>query len=597
MPEAGPASVPAPRPRGAQAKAVWRAHAEKLAKGETVPALRIGLAASFTAEPLVPFLGAPLVEAGLPPEIKVGPYNQLFQVCFDPAGHFGADRDTIVLLWKMEDLMGDEIGAFCKGDASAYPKCLEKAALLAQAVGALRSAFSGAIVVNLPPFPAALPAWGLDLGNPLGLGALHRAVVTAFADQASRVEGVRLLDLDALQRQFGIAGSFDPRSAYLYRQPFGEKFLLELGVLLSRLLSASRRAPRKCVVLDCDNTLWGGVVGEDGVDGIQIGDEFPGSAYRDFQKLLLHWRSQGVLLALASKNNEADVWEVFEKNGGMLLKREHISAWRINWEPKAENIPGIAADLNIGVDSLVFLDDNPMEIGYMREARPEVASYALPEEPADIVTALRALADFDRLEVTKEDRERAEMMQAERQRDALVGHLSKDDFRKALGLKIDFFRAAPADLDRIAQLINKTNQFNLSTIRRSLDEVRTLAASDAHRIYGVKVSDKFGEYGLTGVLVAERVPAGKKWVVDTFLLSCRVLGRGVETALLAAVADDARADGAATLDAAFVPSAKNAPAALFLPNHGFQAAGENQWRIALADVPPVPGEIALERSA
>jgi FkbH-like protein len=435
----------------------------------------------------------------------------------------------------------------------------------------------------------------LSLENPLGLGTLHRSLTAQFLEKVRGIKGIRLFDLDAVQRQCGLSGSFDSRQWYLYRQPFTDQFLLEAGTLLGRMVVTIRQPPRKCIVLDCDNTLWGGVVGEDGIAGIELGDEFPGTAYRDFQRLLLYLRQQGVFLALASKNNEADVWEVFEKHTGMLLKREHISAWQINWSPKSENIPKIAKALNIGLDSLVFIDDNPMEIDHMRSAQPEVHSVLLPEDPADILTHIRSLPHFDRFEVTQEDRQRADMMRAEQEREVLGGSLTKEDFRRSLELRLDFFPAQPDDLDRITQLINKTNQFNLSTIRRSLDEVHVLANSPHHQIFGLRVSDKFGDYGLTGVVIAEISPDHTSWTIDTLLLSCRVLGRGVETSLLAALAQEARLDGATELKASFIPTAKNAAALSFLPDHGFKAIDDQHWHIVLALVPEMCSSVTLVR--
>jgi FkbH-like protein len=582
--------------RAAHMKARWRWYGEQVARHEIEPSLRIGISASFTANSLIPFIGAHLTEAGLKPAIELAPYNQIFQTCLDYKSHFVAGCDVLILLYRLEDIVLEEIMAFLHGDAEAFRRASAKIDTLVSALTSLRDGFAGTVIVNVPPFPATLPVHTLSLENPHGLGTLHRSLATQFLDKVRGIKGVRLFDLDAVQRECGLAGSFDSRQWYLYRQPFTDRFLLEAGTLLGRMVVTTRQPPRKCVVLDCDNTLWGGVVGEDGIAGIELGDEFPGTAYRDFQRLLLYLRQQGVFLALASKNNEADVWEVFEKHSGMLLKREHISAWQINWSPKSENIPKIAKALNIGLDSLVFIDDNPMEIDHMRSAQPEVHSVLLPEDPADILLHIRSLTHFDRFEVTQEDRQRADMMRAEQARETLSSSLTKEDFRRSLELRLDFFAAQPEDLERITQLINKTNQFNLTTIRRTLDEVRHLAKSPRHRIFGLRVSDKFGDYGLTGVVITESSSDHTYWIIDTLLLSCRVLGRGVETSLLAALADEARADGAAEFKASFIPTAKNAAALSFLPDHGFQNVNDNQWRIALSDVPEICSFVTLVRN-
>jgi FkbH-like protein len=573
------------------ARRLWRDHEER-AGTDGAPGLRIGIAASFTANTLPQFLGAYLLREGITPQFSVGPYNQLFQTCTDPTMAFGGPCDVIVMLWRLEDIMPDDIDRAADGDEAAGTRAAGKIAELAAAIRHLRATFSGTLIVGVPPLPAGVSTAALAVDNGAGLPAFHRAMARKFADLMKTVEGVSLVELDAVLHAVGLNAAYDPRQWYLYRLPFSDTFMFETGVMLGRVVVASRRAAKKCVVLDCDNTLWGGIVGEDGIDGIAIGEEFPGSAFRDFHKLLLHWRYRGVLLAVASKNNEADVFEVFDRHGGMALKREHISAWQVNWRPKSENIVLIAKSLNIGTDSLVFIDDNPMEIEYMRSARPEVTAILLPPEPADIVTTLQKLAVFDRIDISDEDRKRADMMREEQGREAFASQVSHEEFLQALALRLDLFIAQPEDLGRITQLVNKTNQFNLTTRRRTLDEMRALVRSPDHRIYGLRVSDKFGEYGLTGAVIIE-IPAGDRrvWDIDTLLLSCRVLGRGVETGLVAALAADARAAGAAEFTATFLPTKKNALAATFLPDHGFTSTGDTRWRLPLADVAEVPAHI------
>jgi FkbH-like protein len=281
----------------------------------------------------------------------------------------------------------------------------------------------------------------------------------------------------------------------------------------------------------------------------------------------------------------------------MVLKRSDISAWQINWDAKAHGILLIAKALNIGIDSLVFIDDSPMEIDYMRCAQPEVSSVLLPEEPADIVSTLQQLTFFDRLDVSEEDNSRADMMRAELDREALSVKMSKEQFLQALELRINLSRAGPEDLGRVAQLINKTNQFNLTTVRRTLDEVRVLAGSVDYRLYALRVADKFGDYGLTGVAVIHVTMGGQTWNFDSLLLSCRVLGRGVESALLSALAEDARAEGAIAFTASFFPTRKNALAATYLPDHGFMLQDDGNWRLALTDAPALPSFVVLARTS
>jgi FkbH-like protein len=574
-----------------EAKAVWRDFTAQRTESEAAD-IRIGIGASFTAHNLTQFVGASLVAAACRPQIKIGPYNQLFQACLDPQSHFGAQCDVIVLLWRIEDLLLEEVNGVLVQDTDAWRRAAQKLDALTSAIASLRSTFAGMIVVSVPPLPAGLPAGPLSLDNPTRLGAFHRAVVTQFVENIGRIEHVRLLDLDAVQRQIGYAASFDARQWYLYRQPFSDQFLHCAGTQLARIMLAARRGPKKCIVVDCDDTLWGGLIGEDGIDGIELGNEHPGSAFCDFQRVLLHWRKQGIFLAILSKNNEADVWEVFDQHRGMVLSRRDISAWQINWMPKAENIALIAKALNIGLDSLVFIDDTPMEIAYMRQAQPDVNSILLPEDPAEIVSLLQNTALFDSLDITVEDLARVDMMRAETDREDLRAGLTKEAFLQALDLKIEFAPAKTDDLSRVTQPINKTNQFNLTTIRRTLEEVRELARSAQHRIYTLRVWDKFGDYGLTGVVIVEISPDRRIWTIDSLMLSCRVLGRGVEEALVAALADDARGQVATEFVGSYVPTKKNSLCATFLPDRGFKQDGE-QWRLPLAEAPLFPSFIRL----
>jgi FkbH-like protein len=569
------------------AKATWRQfHANQEISGD-IPDLRIGLAATFTANTLSQFVGAHLISEGYKPNIAVGPYNQLFQVCLDPKSHFGATCDAIALLWRIEDLMGQELDAFLNRENAALARACDKLALLAGAISNLRSNFSGTVIISIPAVPTGLPVNLSSLDYATRLGHFHRTMTARFIEIVDKLQDVRPVDFDSVQREVGFAASFDPRQWYLYRQPFSDAFLHEAGIKIARIIVAARRNAKKCIVLDCDDTLWGGIIGEDGLDGIEIGAEYPGSAFRDFQRLLLHWRRQGIFIALLSKNNEDDVWEVFDKHSAMLLKRTDISAWQINWLPKADNIALIAKALSIGIDSLVFVDDNPMEISYMQQAQPEVTSILLPADPADIVSTLQRVTLFDRLEITDEDLARVDMMRAEMDREQLSAKMSKEEFLETLGLKIELFQARPDDLGRVTQLINKTNQFNLTTIRKTLDEVRALANSSNHRVYALRVSDKFGDYGLTGVLLLDISADRRVWSISNLLLSCRVLGRGVEAGLLAALARDAAAEDAVEFIATFIPTKKNALASTFLPDYGFKPDGD-RWRLALKDAPELP---------
>jgi FkbH-like protein len=360
------------------------------------------------------------------------------------------------------------------------------------------------------------------------------------------------------------------------------------------MIASEKFSPKKCVVLDLDNTLWGGIIGEDGLVGIQLGDEFPGKAYRDFQKYLLQLKSKGVLLAVASRNNPDDAYEVFDKHDAMVLSRKDIAAFEIHWDSKVESIQRVARTLNIGIDSLVFVDDNPKEIGEVSERLPEVTCVMVPEELAYLPGLLSDTDLFDFSQITEEDRRRTEMMAAESLRKQTQDVMSEDEFRRSLNLRVKVFQAETQHLARVTQLINKTNQFNLTTVRRTQDEVEALAKSKNVMVLGMDIVDKYGDYGLVGVAILKK--EGTVCVIDTLLMSCRVLGRGAENAFLAKLGEAANTLGCEELSGMYIPTAKNGIVKDLYKRLGFTGGPqEGHWFLRTAEgYPQVPSGVGVE---
>ncbi len=548
------------------ARNAWRTHS----RSNSPANLQITISASFTADALAPYLGSALLAASWSPRIQIAPFNQIVQTLSSPPSRPpDAPPHVLLVLPRLDELVSDELARFSAGDSSAWSSAQQKIDQLAAALHTALSHLRAADAIIAATFPPpSTPESDLLALDRLTSAFYERASSLwrdALAQSASH--GVYTLDLASLLSDFGLRNAFDPRLWYLYRQPFSENFLFDLGHLAARLITAARRASKKCAVIDCDNTLWGGIIGEDGLQGIKLGDEFPGSAYRDFQKLLLHWRRQGIFLAVCSKNNDQDVRQVFRSHQAMFLKEDDISVWSVNWEPKSQQLADIAKALNIGIDSLVFFDDSAYEINQVLSAYPEIRCLQLPAAPEHIVSVARRAAPFDKLEITTDDRSRAERYAVETQRDTLRESLSLDDFILTLEVQLDITGPTADNLARIAQLINKTNQFNLTTLRLTKEQVETIAASPDHIIRAATVRDKFGEYGLTCVAIAER--RGADWHLIEFLLSCRVLGRGVESAFLKDLASQILSRGGDRLIAQFIPTPKNSVASQFLPLHGF----------------------------
>jgi FkbH-like protein len=352
-----------------------------------------------------------------------------------------------------------------------------------------------------------------------------------------------------------------------------------------KFLRALAGGSKKCLVLDLDNTLWGGVVGEDGLGGIGLGPMYPGSAFVEFQRYVRRLHDRGVILAIASKNNPADVDEVFDRHEFMALERTHFARAEINWEPKSRSIATIARALNIGLEHVVFADDNPVEVEHVRETLPMVTVVQLPREPAEYVAALARHGWFDTLALSEEDRRRGELY---RQRDAAESLRAEsgsvEQFYRDLQMEIAIAPINDQSIARAAQLTQKTNQFNATTRRYTDAEVRQMAADARCTVRTVAVRDRFGDNGIVGLILARQ--DGATLDIDTLLLSCRVIGRTVETAMLAYACDDARRRGAARVSGRIIPTAKNAPVRDLFERHGFGKVGEEgdgvvRWELDL----------------
>ncbi len=339
---------------------------------------------------------------------------------------------------------------------------------------------------------------------------------------------------------------------------------------LIRSLSALFRAPRKVLCTDLDNTLWGGVLGEEGPEGIATGSAFPGNCYFEYQKYLKQLSSRGILLAIVSKNNEADVHEAFQiRSADLALSLDNFVATKISWNEKSDSIRELAKELSLGLDSFVFVDDNPVECEAIRQQLPELAVIEAPvNEPWKLVELLSSQPFFDAAVVTDDDVNRLNEYKAQAQRAELASSAgNRDDFLASLGIVCTFLSALDAPLARSVQLLAKTNQFNLTTRRHSAAEVEEFASRAGGQAVAVRVRDRFGDAGVVGLALARN--EGDSCLIDSLLLSCRVIGRGIETALLAHIADNAKRAGAKRLIGEFIATKKNAPCADFYLDHGF----------------------------
>ena len=422
------------------------------------------------------------------------------------------------------------------------------------------------IILTTIEQPLGSPLSYRDVCADVGVAKIIRAANDEILAFAKKHPIVSIFDFNTFVAQFGASRLTDEKMWYLGSMLLTPPATNALAAQLAAMIGARYGASKKCIVVDLDNTLWGGVIGEDGVASLQLGHGTKiGDIFSAIQQTLLAYMRQGVLLAIVSKNNESDVLPVFESEH-MILKKNDFAAMRINWNPKSENIKSIAKELNIGLDSLVFLDDNPAERLEVSSALPQVTVIDFPNDVAQLPSQLRQLDCFARDVTTKEDLERAKMYIDDKKRKELeTSTTSLHDYLSALKIRIDVKKNDLASLARVTQLINKTNQFNLRTRRYTESEVKTLMQSPDSFVCSVCVQDSFGDLGLTGVAICTRdksaasgnSPANSSvWFIDSFLLSCRILARDIELQLFQEVLAYLPS-GAKQLRAEYIPTPKN----------------------------------------
>jgi len=517
----------------------------------------ICITATFTAEPVEDALVYWLKEMGLPFQVRFAPYNQVFQQLLDPASLLSQNQAGInVVLLRLEDWQ-----RFEKNDEAA-PNLEEKLERhVDELVQALHSAAERSAAPIIVCLCLASPSMAVD-AQQAGLFARMEARLAA---ELEPVGAVHLILSSEVTTRYPVREYYDAYTDRLGHIPYTTAFFTALGTLLARKVYALQMPVRKVIVLDCDNTLWKGVCGESGPAGVEID-----APRRALQEFMVAQHAVGRLLCLCSKNSEEDVWSVFAHHTDMPLKREHLLAWRINWQPKSHNLAALAEELRLGLDSFIFVDDNPVECAEVQANCPGVLALQLPEQVERIPRFLQNVWPFDYLKVTSTDRQRTELYRQNMEREQARRSASTfEDFLASLELQIQISNMTPEHVDRVAQLTQRTNQFNVTTIRCTESDVALhLRPGRAENLefLVVDVRDRFGDYGLVGVLAFKTQADALQ--VDTFLLSCRVLGRGVEDEMWKRLGVIARERGLASVAIPFIPTAKNQPALDFLNKIG-----------------------------
>jgi FkbH-like protein len=550
---------------------------------------RLGIMSNATSHFLVPALVATAARHGIALECIEANYGQLMQEALSPDSLLNRARADAVLV--AIDYRGLALGAPF-GDSAAAEGAVEAAiGQLGVMRDALRKNSGASCIFQTLARPVEATFGSLDLALP---GTMRHVVDLFNRTLARDLTGKQdlLLDVGGLAETVGLSSWHDSSLWNIGKIPFANAFLPIYADLTCRLIAALRGKSRRCMVLDLDNTLWGGVIGDDGLEGIVLGQgDALGEAHLEVQRTALALRERGIVLAVSSKNNDEIARLPFQKHPEMLLREQHLAVFQANWNDKATNIQAIAAELSLGLESLVFLDDNPAERRLVRDMLPEVAVPELPDDPALYVRTLLAAGYFEAITYSAEDQKRAEFYQDNARRVALqrsAGDL--DAYLASLDMTITFQPFDELGRARIAQLISKSNQYNLTTRRYSEPQVGEIEADPNCFTLQVRLVDTFGDNGMISVIICRQ--DADAWQIDTWLMSCRVLGRRVEQAALQELLMNARSLGIRRLIGTYRPTERNRLVEDHYSKLGFTECerkpdGSSIWRLEVEDRPDV----------
>ena len=553
------------------------------AQGANLNPLRpvhLAVLSSHTMDIAIDALPAGAARHGVALTISTFPYAQVLQNLLDPQSALYAQKPDAVLLALDHHFLGWS-GTLASG-APSVDDALDQYRLMLNALVATGSITA---ILQTIPLPADSFVGSHDVAQVNSLRHSINRLNSGLAELAM-ARRCLLLDSATLAGQFGSSNWFNPALWYKYKMPFDASATPLYADWLGRLLGAMRGTMAKCLVLDLDNTLWGGVIGDDGLEAIQLGQgSGRGEAHLALQKAALDLKKRGVFLAVASKNNEDIAREVFTRHPEMLLREQDIAIFCANWGEKSDSLESIASHLNIGIDALVFMDDNPLERERVRQVLPTVKVLELPQDPAWYAWLLHSCGYFEAITVTGEDTSRTTNQQGDVEREKLKSTThDMGSYLRSLDMQLVANAFDATARPRIVQLINKTNQFNLTTLRMTEAEVETLESAQDATTFCFRLSDRFGDMGLIAALICKHVNE-TTWQIENWVMSCRVFGRNVEHACFAVLAAKAQGAGVRYLRGTYAPTAKNRVVSTLYQALGFtllsETAGTTHWQLDL----------------
>lgn len=538
---------------------------------ENSKSVRIAIVSSTTINGIKEILSVQCAEFNVMAHLYMGDYNQYIQEILDPSsGLYAFNPDVVIIYADTRTVFGEHF--FRPYELSPDQRrawTLEKTASFVDLAQRVADNTNAKVLLHNLEVPVYSSLGLMENKEDFGFIEAVESINAGLRERFKKTNQIFVFDFNAFCSRIGKDNLLDHKMYYLGDLKLKLQHLPLLCAEYSRYIWALSSFTKKCIVLDLDNTLWGGVIGESGIDGIELGPTPEGRPFLEFQMYLLSLFDRGVILAINSKNNPEDALLAIRSHPHMVLKEDHFAAVRMNWDDKATNMRALAAELNIGLDSMVFFDDDSMNRELVGKLLPDVAVVEMPKDPSLYVKTLTDLHYFDSLSLTTEDRKKGKMYLEEKERRKLVSKASDlAEYLKMLEVTVKIDDVTSSTLPRIAQLTQKTNQFNTTTRRYTEEAITVLSQDGTHRIFSLNVSDKFGDSGLTGVAIVNK-SVGHIWRIESFMLSCRVLGRKAEEALLAYIAKEAKKDGAERIVGEFIHSPKNQPAKDFYEKNGF----------------------------
>ena len=556
--------------------------------------MKIAILSSFTLNGLSEILHVKCSELGIGYRSFVAGYNQYAQELINSKSeYYKFSPDVTFLIIDIRNLLGENFFfPYNISDNERKSLVSEKINHLENMIMNFEKNLNSKLIIANFNIPSYSPNGVLETKFDFGFHEMIEELNKSLRDISKNHNSVYVYNFNQFISKYGEKNIFDYRQFHVGDIQIALNFLPEFGYDLMSYIKPITGTNRKCIVLDLDNTLWGGIIGEDGFDGIELGHSPNGKAFVDFQKELLSLWNQGIILAINSKNNFDDAMNVIKEHPNMILREKNFASIKINWNDKAENLKQIANEINIGLNSIVFFDDDKLNQERIKHEFPEVLTVELSSDPSYFSAILKDLNDFNVLQRTEDDVKRGEMYAQQRERKEFQKSISNlDDFLEQLDIQVKMKKTSEFLIPRISQLTLKTNQFNLTTKRYQEEEIRNFANNDKFIVGCAQVLDKFGDNGITGVYIINK--EDKVWYIDTFLLSCRIMGRGVENGILSQILIDAKNNGIKEIRANFIPTKKNKPAENFLSDFGFEK-NDDYWIYKLNNEIKLPKHLKVE---